>query len=578
MLRRWMVSCLLAVVSAVLPAPALADGGEVIRSLQVAVDIGTDGRSSFAETVVYDFGAILRHGMIRAIPRWDELPDGRRRLYDLNIGTVTMDGAPVPFTVSDEGPFRMLTIGDADRTVSGTHTYGISFSIADALTPLTAADLSNAPGVGVGDVEFYWDLIGDGWQVPILVGEATVRAPATALLVRCYTGPTGSTSDCPHIANQTSTRFGPVAVQPGSALTAVVALPRAAFSAIQQPNITDAPPPWATQFLSVIRFSGPLGLLLLLALLVRVRARRATTTTVPVTDFVVFEPPLRLAPAAMAVAWKGTFDGRVLTATLLDLAARGAITIAPSRRKRITVTRTGRQVALSDWEQQVLDGVLHGSAKAEVGKYDAKLAKAVKQVGSGLKAAAEGSGIRNRGAWRARTPWIVAVVLGAFVAFMAVPAAAAPSVCAVLLPLGLALLIAGGIGWRTTPLIQTEASAGFLSQVLGFRRLLDTDAAAARREFAHRSGLEPVAIFATMLPFAVIYGVDEAWAGAFPDLEPAQLAAYGLGFASAHDIHRDVTAATRALASAMTSPSSSGSGSSGGSSGGGGGGGGGGSW
>ena len=578
MLRRWLMSGLLVMVAVALPAPVRADGGEVIRSLRVAVEVGADGRTSFTETIEYDFGANLRHGMIRAIPRWDELPDGRRRLYGLSIGSVTMDGAAVPFTVSDEGALRMLTIGDADRTVSGIHTYGIAFSIADALTPLTAADLSNAPGVSVGDVEFYWDLIGDGWQVPILVGEAEVRAPATALLVRCYTGPAGSTSDCPYDVTPALTRFGPVAVQPGAALTGVVALPRAAFSAIQQPNITDAPPPWGAQFLDVLRFTGPLGLLLLITLLIRVRARRASTTTVPVTDFVVFEPPLRLAPAAMAVAWKGAFDGRVLTATLLDLAARGAITIAPSRRKRITVTRTGRQVALSDWEQQVLEGVLHGSTQAEVGKYDAKLAKAVKQVGSGLKAAAEASGIRNRGAWRARVPWIIAVVLGALITFMAGPAAAVPAACAVLLPLGLAPLIAGGIGWRTTPLIQTEASAGFLSQVLGFRRLLDTDAAAARREFTHRSGLEPAAIFATMLPFAVIYGVDEAWAGAFPDLEPAQLAAYGLGFASTHDIHRDVTAATRALASAMTSPSSSGSGSSGGSSGGGGGGGGGGSW
>ena len=81
-----------------------------------------------------------------------------------------------------------------------------------------------------------------------------------------------------------------------------------------------------------------------------------------------------------------------------------------------------------------------------------------------------------------------------------------------------------------------------------------------------------------MLPWAVIYGVDEAWAGAFPDLTPDDLHAYGLGFASASLIHSDLASATRALSSAMTNPASSGSGSSGGSSGGGGGGGGGGSW
>jgi hypothetical protein len=76
----------------------------------------------------------------------------------------------------------------------------------------------------------------------------------------------------------------------------------------------------------------------------------------------------------------------------------------------------------------------------------------------------------------------------------------------------------------------------------------------------------------------VIYGVDEAWAGAFPDLTPTELMAYGLGFASANAVHDDIASATRALSSAMTNPASGGSGASGGSSGGGGGGGGGGSW
>lgn len=577
MFRRLAVGLLVALPLA-LAQPASASDGESIAALQVAVDVTSAGTVHFRDTIVYDFAGNERHGIIRAIPRWDDLPDNKRRRYDLRVDGVLMDGQATAVRESDEGAFHMVTIGDPDRTVSGRHTFVVAYTITNALTTLTPAELTNAPGVAAGDVELYWDFIGDGWQVPINAATVEATTPSAALLTRCYAGPSGSTAICPIISNGRKTRFGPVSLSGHEALTGVVVMPRAAFTSVPAADIIERPDSWATQFARALRYASPGGLLLLAWLVARARRRRSSVVTVRVTDFVRFEAPPGLRPAEMAVAWKGNFDGRVLTATLLDLAARGVLVITPKSRKRILVTRTAATTQVDAWEQPILDAALKGSAGREVGKYDAKLAKAVQRAGAELKRRAQASGIRNAKAWRARTPWLVLLGVGVVVMGVGFALFALPALCAVIVCLGAALLIGGAIGARMTPLVQTETSADFLSQVLGFRRLLDTDAAAARREFAQRSGLSAAAIFATMLPWAVIYGVDEAWAGAFPDLTPTELMAYGLGFASANAVHDDIASATRALSSAMTNPASGGSGASGGSSGGGGGGGGGGSW
>ena len=129
-----------------------------------------------------------------------------------------------------------------------------------------------------------------------------------------------------------------------------------------------------------------------------------------------------------------------------------------------------------------------------------------------------------------------------------------------------------------TPRIETPKSAEYLSHVLGFRKAMDTDSGALRRKFAQDSGLTPGTIFATLLPLAIIFELENSWFANFVDLTLDDIAASGIYVSSVSSLQSSIQHSHEALTSAMTSPTSSGSGSSGGSSGGGGGGGGGGSW
>jgi len=107
---------------------------------------------------------------------------------------------------------------------------------------------------------------------------------------------------------------------------------------------------------------------------------------------------------------------------------------------------------------------------------------------------------------------------------------------------------------------------------------MDTDSGALRRKFAQESGLTPGTIFATLLPLAIIFELEDSWLANFVDLTLSDIAASGIYVSSVASLQSSIQQSHEVLTAAMTSPAASGSGSDGGSSGGGGGGGGGGSW
>jgi uncharacterized membrane protein YgcG len=284
----------------------------------------------------------------------------------------------------------------------------------------------------------------------------------------------------------------------------------------------------------------------------------------------------------MSAAWegrKGSTDPRALLATLLDLAARRWINIATDDDGDLTVTWIGTGATpLAPWEESVVGAVLKGQPASTLSGYDKQLTTLWGQSLRELVSEQEAVGRRNprgdepdqRWRWLALIgfPLLVVGFLSIFIE--------QPFITAVAFTLGVGALIGFVVARAITPRNQTEQSARFLAQVAGFEKVLGTDAAAARREFAQRSGLSAAAIFATMLPFAVIFRLESSWIGAFPDLSADELVSHGFYVSNIGAMDHLVSSGTSSMSSAMTAPSSGSGG--GGSSGGGGGGGGGGSW
>jgi len=586
---RWAVGLSITAAMLVLPAyPALAS--ESIRSYDVQAVVAPDGTLTVTERVAYDYGQDFRRGIIRDIPVESGLPDGTLWIHPTRVDSVTMDGAPVPYEESRDGPYLSLRIGDPDASVTGERTYAITYVVDGALRTMTEVDAGegNPYGFAPGDVELYWDFIGTAWEVPVTRATVVVTGPGQVLAAQCFTGGFGSTTPCKDRILGESAQFRQDNLFPGEALTVAVAYPGSAFTTAPQRVIEAAPLSRSPG--RIFPVAAPLALIVLLAtpLTAALMRRRLRGVTIPNSP-VQYGPPEDLRPAEIAVGLDGQLESRAVLATLLDLVARRWITLSSQaggflRSARINLAWRGEgDGGLRPWEERMANAVFAGREQATLEGYNATFAAAVTSAREELKVQAIAAGRLNARRDSARR-WVRAAAY-AGVALIIVTAIASLStenalLYAGLLPIVTALTIGLFIAALFIPPRQIPSSAAFTSRVEGFRRLLDTDPGVARREFVQRLGLPDYAVYATFLPYAVLFDLEGSWSGAFPDLTEEQLNSAGLFIANTAAIHSLMSGATSAVSTASTTPrSSGGSGFSGGGfSGGGGGGGGGRSW
>ena len=130
--------------------------------------------------------------MLHEIPVRYETPQGFNCHLDLAVSSVLDErGQPFEYQESREGVYKRLKIW-----VPGAHN--------DIWTVHNAYSVENAPRfTDPGDSDFeagydelYWNVTGDGWEIPIQVATARVLLPpeVTGLAARVYTGSLSSTS------------------------------------------------------------------------------------------------------------------------------------------------------------------------------------------------------------------------------------------------------------------------------------------------------------------------------------------------------------------------------------------------
>ena len=114
--------------------------------------------------------------------------DSRWRVLEISDPRVTSPtGAPVEVKIEREGSTYGVRIGDPDRTVKGRQHYVLTYAITGLVNP-------DAEG-GKGD-EIYWNVIGNGWELPIDDVTVTLQGPAAVTGTTCYAGRRDSTDRC----------------------------------------------------------------------------------------------------------------------------------------------------------------------------------------------------------------------------------------------------------------------------------------------------------------------------------------------------------------------------------------------
>ena len=166
---------------------------EKISAYEVNTTVEQSGELSIIETIQYDFGTLHKHGIFRDIPFTIKVNSVIKDLGLYNF-SVQMDNGPVEWqksTMNSEhaGKIIRLKIGSAVSTVSGVHTYKITYRVKKGVLP--AAQNSEEDAIR-------WNIIGSGWVVPIENIKAHFFLPSSLsqqnIALSTYTGSYGSTT------------------------------------------------------------------------------------------------------------------------------------------------------------------------------------------------------------------------------------------------------------------------------------------------------------------------------------------------------------------------------------------------
>jgi uncharacterized membrane protein YgcG len=579
MSARTTIAVLAGVATLLVSFAAVADlGGFTIARFHTDLTVQANADLVVEERIEVDFSE-RRHGIYRSIPVRYTDPIGIGYSFRFRLLEVVDErGAPYQTRVRNENRYVRIRIGSPDRRVSGRQVYIIRYRVRGALRRFDDSH------------ELYWNSTGHEWSTSIRKASATVRLPlafpADSLVTVAYVGRFGSRGqavevrvDEPGVVTYTTTRQ----LGPREGLTVVTAWPP---SAVSFPGrLTHALGFLADNWIVVVPF-------LSLVLLWRAYARSGRDPE-SLSVAVRYEPPANVSPGGIGTILDEKVDLKDITATIVDLAVRGYLTIREDRKELLwglvsseethfERNRDKSDTELHSHERRILDAVFESGDNVSTKDLENKFYKKLPGIRSALyeRLVREGHFAGNPS--RVRTRYAgggvaaAVVTVGAGILWVVSRGGILPNALVFPIASGVATLI---VFLAFSPAMPRRTRVGTRMRMwaLGFQEFAD-------RVEKHRLEQDDArTTFERLLPYAMALGVASKWAKKFEGIYEQDAPVWYVsthhhhGFAT-HSFEQSLSGAmSRAGQSLATSPRSSGSGG-GGFSGGGGGGGGGGSW
>ncbi|KZM34496.1 DUF2207 domain-containing protein [Oerskovia enterophila] len=530
----------------VLAPVAVADVSDrAVTRYDVAAEVERDGTMGVSIDMDYDFRGDEGHGPTLVIPTLFEIdgdPDHLRRYEVSDVRASSDSGAAADVEVEDQGGGVLLVrVGSADRTFDGLEQYTITYTLRGLVNP----------GVGAeGQDEIYWNVLPDTSEIDIENASVTLDGPGDVSRTSCFAGPGGSSDPCTaYSAAGTVATFTQAGVPAGTFFTVLAEYPAGTFEGAE-PVVVDRAQATGERPFEVTPVSGGLTALILGGgawfMVHRVRQRGRDEQylglvpgTVPgagddarvgprdrrLPVAVQFTPPPASRPGEIGTLVDERADPHDVTATIVDLAVRGHLQIveveAPSKRGKGGDWRLDRLVGpdeeLLGFERTLLDKIFAGRESVTLSDLRTTFAASMALVQSELYAE-----VTRRGWFRAnprsvRNHWLLAgvvLLVGGVVLTLVLGAVFGSTWALVAAPVAV-LGVLALVLCEKAPARTAEGTA-VLTQTLGFRRYLET-AEAGQLRFE-----EGEDVFSRYLPYAIVFGVADRWAGIF-----ARLAAQG---------------------------------------------------
>ena len=545
-----------------------------IQSFDASIEVDASGEIRVEERIAVAFRGCW-NGIFRDIPDTYTYPSGVRGTIRLIVDAVEDGNAKtLEHWQSRSGGCVRLKIR-VPGACDAVRNLVIRYHAENVIRHSDGAEVAFG-----GHDQLFWNVTGDSWQMPIAKATADVRlppeVPAESIHVVAYTGAYGARGTDYEIAwpGDNRIRFETTReLRAHSGLTVVVGFEP---GHVRHPSFLQK----AAWFAGANWFVGLPFLLLLLWLGIWWRYGRdpmKNRTIIP-----EWEPPLGLRPTEVGVLVDDRMDQRDLTASIVDLAVRGVITIRESG-----PTGSGKRdfdlilneqamdgAGLETFEEALIDGLFGGKTEVSLSslhrKFHSKLGRVYRKVLDDLVV----KGLFRGRPDKVQLTWVL-LTLAAVVACAVVGGIAGPT-----LPFWVALVVCTPpmfvLAWKMPQ--RTRLGLDALAQVKGMEQYLVT---------AEKDRMEqlPLSQVERLLPYAIALDLHERWTEVFSVLfqRPPQWYVASHGTWTPHvfgsvisDMNRSVVSnlySVSRTASSGSSGWSGGSGFSGGGFGGGGGGG-----
>ncbi|HKW87460.1 MAG TPA: DUF2207 domain-containing protein [Candidatus Acidoferrales bacterium] len=545
-----------------------------IHSFDVAVDVHADSTIEVTEILEVKFEGSW-NGIYRMIPIQYRNAEGFNYTLFLEPESITDDnGNPLKYEVSQQHGYRRFKIY-VPNAVNATRTIEIRYRVLDALRFFPDHD------------ELYWNITGNEWEVPIENATARIELPTgvTGLHATAFSGAFGSRGQDADVKVEGSVvqvrMQRPLFYHEG--LTAVVGW---------DTGFTHEPSAFAKTVL-FMRSNWPLfipiGVFILMGWLWYTKGRDPRRN--PIT--VQYEPPEGMTPGEAGTLVDNEAAMRDITATIVDLAVRGYLTIEQKEKDQLLGILHHKEYvfhrmkAATEWlnlkpHEQLLLGALFDAGVSD----SVSLSQLQNHFYVHLPAIRNRifDGLMSDGFYLHRPDKLKQgfIVVGIAVGFLSVWGAGILSSSLGVAPL--TTVVAGGATAFVIAIFgyfmsaRTVSGERALEKVLGFEDFLGR----VEKDQIERVEKTPV-MFEKFLPYAMALRVEKKWVSAFQGIytQPPRWYAgpYGAGFQPylfVNDLDVMSTQAGTAMASSPRSAGGSGFGGGGFSGGGFGGGGGGG--
>jgi uncharacterized membrane protein len=551
----------LAVLLLVFSLPAWARSYHISK-FNSNIHVEEDGSARVEEQITFVFSGVYQ-GIYRDLPVDYPGPSGSNYTLFIKVLSVTDDNSnKLKVEKKTSGGFLHLKIYVPGAT-DATRTVNIEYSVANGTRFFEDHD------------EFYWNVTGNDWPVPIEQASAMIYFPPETsgkLRAQAFEGIYGSSQHASASVTGPSASVesdGPLPMRGG--LTADIYIEK---GVLHQPGAV-------ARFFRFVR-SNPVVTLPLWAFAVMFPMwwMKGRDPDPGMSVAPMYEPPETMGPAEVGTLIDGSVDPRDITSVLVDLAVRGYVKIVETQHKGFLSSTKDYEFHLlkdpsqwndlTDYERAMLQQVFSGGEVTLLSSLTNHFYTALPMIKSEIMSALKAKGMYTvdpdsaagylgLGFLLVALPYVALQVLGAADFLSSIPMAIGCGLVAV----GIILIIGRLLTATSLKGARTQV------QIKGFQEFMN-------RVDADRLKRMPPDTFEKYLPYAMALGVEHRWAKAFEGIiqnPPTWYQGYGPspGFSTFYFVNSLGSMANTASSTFVSAPraSSSGSGWSGGGGGGG---------